>query len=96
MDTVLLVGLVVGTGIGLLHAGYVFRSRLGDVPAARRRQPLGTTLRAAYHALWTLLLWVVFGSYVLFMWVISLVAYAAYVGGRRLKRGGHASGRLSG
>lgn len=73
MESVLRIGLAAGIVIGLLHAGYVFRHVLGD-PSGRGR-PVRTGLRAGYYALWTVLLWALFGTYVLFMWIVSLVAY---------------------
>lgn len=73
MEYVLRIGVVAGIVIGLLHAGYVFRHVLGD-PSGRGRF-VRTGLRACYYALWTLLLWTLLGTYVLFMWIVSVVAY---------------------
>jgi hypothetical protein len=65
MNTVLWAGTVVGAVFGMLHAVYVYRLVAVD-----------GHIRAGYYALWTLGLWLVFGTYVLVMWVISVVAYA--------------------
>lgn len=73
MEYVLRIGLVAGIVIGLVHGGYVFRHVLAD-PSGRGRG-IRTGLRACYYALWTVLLWALFGTYVLFMWIVSLVAY---------------------
>ena len=35
----------------------------------------GIRLQAAYHVIWTVLLWVLFGTYVLVLWAISVLAY---------------------
>ncbi len=65
MNTVLWAGTAVGVVFGLAHAGYVYRLVAVD-----------GQLRAGYYALWTLGLWLLFGTYVLVLWVISVVAYA--------------------
>ncbi len=58
-------GMVAGAIIGLFHAGYVYRVAVVD-----------GHLRAAYHALWTFGLWLLFGPMMLALWVVSVVAYA--------------------
>jgi hypothetical protein len=65
MAVVLWAGTVVVAVIGLLHAGYVYR-----VVAVEGQ------FRAGYYALWTFGLWLVFGAYVLVLWIISVIAYA--------------------
>ena len=69
MNSVLWAGAVVGAIFGLLHAGYVYRvvSVQGGATAHAR---------AGYYALWTFLLWLLFGTYLLVLWLIALVAYA--------------------
>lgn len=73
MDYLLGIGLVFGIVVGLVHGNYVFRHTLAE-PGARG---IRATLRAWYYALWTVLLWTLLGTYVLVMWVVSLVAYGA-------------------
>lgn len=69
MISVLWAGTVVGAVLGLLHAGYVYRAiAISGGIAARPR--------AGYYALFTFALWLFFGTYVLVLWVISVVAYA--------------------
>ena len=65
MNSVLWAGAAVGAVLGLLHAIYVYRLVAVDGP-----------VRAGYYALWTFGLWLLFGTYVLVLWVISAVAYA--------------------
>ena len=73
MDNMLRIGVIAAVVIGILHSAYIFRHVLGD---ARGHGPsFRNGLRALYYALWTMLLWAVFGSYVLFMWIISVVVY---------------------
>ncbi len=72
MASVLWAGTLVGTLLGIIHAVYVYRLVAAEAPA-------GATAnhgQAGYYALWTLGLWIVFGSYVLVLWVIAVVAYA--------------------
>lgn len=80
MRIALLFGASVGTLIGVLHAGYVYRHAVREAPATLREHPVMMRIRAGYYALWTFLLWVVFGSYVLFLWMASVAVYAAYKG----------------
>jgi hypothetical protein len=58
-------GIVAGAIIGLFHAGYVYRVAAVD-----------GHLRASYHALWTVGLWLLFGPMMLTLWIISAVACA--------------------
>ena len=65
MTILITVGMLAGAIIGLFHAGYVYRIAA-----------VGGHLRASYHALWTLGLWLLFGPMMLVLWVVSVVAYA--------------------
>jgi hypothetical protein len=69
MPSVLWAGTVVGAILGLLHAGYVYR--LVSVPGGAVAHA-----RAGYYAAWTLALWLLFGTYVLVLWLVAAVAYA--------------------
>ncbi len=76
MSTALMIGTSVGAVIGLFHACYVYRQEVGDFPAALADRPVATRAGAGYYALWTFLLWVAFGAYVFFLWLVSVIAYA--------------------
>ena len=78
MTSFLLIGSSVGAVIGFLHACYVYRYQVKERPKALLERPVTTRVGAAYYALWTFFLWVVFGSYVLFLWLLSVIAYAIY------------------
>ncbi len=78
MSTALMIGTFVGAVIGLFHACYVYRQEVGEFPAALADRPVATRAGAGYTAIWTFLLWVVFGAYVIFLWLISVIAYAIY------------------
>jgi len=69
MSWVLWIGLVVGAVLGLLHGAYVYRVVAMPGGAAAH-------VRAGYYAIWTLALWLVFGTYVLVLWLVAVVAYA--------------------
>lgn len=68
MNSVLLVGTFVGAALGLIHAGYVYR--VVSMPGGATAHA-----RAGYYALWTLALWILLGTYVLVLWVVSVIAY---------------------
>ncbi len=65
MTTMLWAGTAVGAIFGTLHAIYVYRLVAVD-----------GHVRAGYYALWTLALWLLFGTYMLVLWIISVVAYS--------------------
>ncbi len=75
MSAILWIGSLLGLAIGSVHGVYLYRQRLAD---ARASATGGATvhLEGAYYGLWALALWVVFGSYVLVLWVIGAVAYS--------------------
>ena len=76
MEFFLKVGAVVGACLGLVHAGYVYRQVVGAIPTGSASRPLAIHLRGVYYAVWTVGLWIVFGSYVFYLWVLGAVAYA--------------------
>jgi hypothetical protein len=87
MNIALLIGTSVGAVIGLLHAWQVYRKQVGEFPNAVVERPIATRGYAAYSALWTLFLWTVFGSYVFFLWAISVIVYSIYKGIRLFSAG---------
>ena len=75
MSVTLIIGSLVGALIGAVHARDLFRrgtSRRGGTP---RRRPPRATARAAYYGLWALVLWTLFGSYILHLWLVAAVIY---------------------
>ena len=84
LSTLMIIGSAVGVIIGLVHAGYVYFQRTRESPKKLAEHPLRIRANAAYFALWTLVLWAAFGSYVFYLWLISLVIYGAYQGIRQL------------
>lgn len=76
---VLQLGAIVGAVIGLFHAVYIYRRRASDFPDALAARPIATRAGALYYALWTFALWVLFGSYVFVLWMISVVVYGVYL-----------------
>ena len=84
MSTLLMIGTAVGAIVGLVHAGYVYYHRTREDPKRLAEHPVRVRANAAYFALWTLVLWTAFGSYVFNLWLISVVIYTAYHGIKRL------------
>jgi len=74
----LMIGSFVGAIIGLFHARYVYVQQVSEFPQKLIEQPVAVRARAGYFALWTFLLWVLFGSYVFYLWVISIAVYAVW------------------
>lgn len=79
MPDSLIVGSFVGAIIGLLHARSVYAARAREVSKGAAASKSIARGRAAYFALWTFLLWVVFGSYVFYLWVASVIIYGVYL-----------------
>ena len=69
MKSIFWVGTIIGAILGLLHGGYVYR--VLSIPSGAAAHG-----RAGYYAVWTLALWILFGTYVLVLWLISVVDYA--------------------
>ena len=74
MTGILWAGTVAGVLFGLAHAVYVYRL----IAAGTAESVAPSRGRAAYYALWTFGLWVLFGSYVLVLWLIGAVLYAVF------------------
>ena len=82
MNTIVWIGSLLGLVIGSRHAVHLYRRRVAD---ARESAVGGATshlatahLEGAYYGLWALALWVIFGTYVLVLWVIGAVAYSIF------------------
>jgi hypothetical protein len=78
MTSALLIGSSVGAVIGLIHAWRVYVTRTREIPTRLSKHPISVRARALYFALWTFFLWVLFGTYVLYLWLISIVIYVIY------------------
>ncbi len=67
-------GSVIGVLLGLVHAMYVFNVVAGrGVPSGSRNY-----LRGNYFAFWTFLLWILFGTYILVLWIIGMFFYLVF------------------
>lgn len=78
MPSTLLIGSIFGAIVGLIHAYCVYVRRTSEIPERLTKHPVAVRARAVYFALWTFFLWVLFGTYVLYLWVISIVIYTIY------------------
>lgn len=72
--TLMWIGSMVGALLGLAHATYVFRVVAKSVPSGVSPNYPG----AVYFAIWTFGLWVLFGTYVLVLWVVGGVLYLVF------------------
>jgi hypothetical protein len=68
MDEFLWLGTFFGAVFGVLHAVHVYRRRVEEDAAGPGR--------AAYFALWAVVLWTLFGAYLLAFWIIGAVGLA--------------------
>ncbi len=84
MRDALFIGTVFGAIVGIIHAAYVYCRLTAEVPAKLAKLPIAARARAAWFALWTAFLWVVFGAYVFYLWLIAIVIYATCCVLRRL------------
>lgn len=78
MAEVLWMGTLVGAVLGSAHAVYLYRTVTAEGPSAAEGGSVRLHLRAAYYAIWTVVLWALFGAYVLVLWAISVIAYAVW------------------
>lgn len=74
MNTVMWMGTVVGVVFGCAHGVYVYRTIAANSMAAEGGSG-GNRLRAAYYGFWTIMLWVLFGTYVVVLGAISVIAF---------------------
>ena len=72
-------GTIVGAVFGLLHMLFTLSTRLG--------QPGLNPLKTVWQGIWTVVLWTLFGAYVLAFWILGAVC----LGAARLLRGKRAS-----
>jgi hypothetical protein len=67
-------GSAVGVLIGLAHAAYVYRIVAIGTPA-----DMGPNhARGVCYAIWTVLLWALFGSYIVVLWLVGIVLYLVF------------------
>jgi hypothetical protein len=88
MSEFLLLGSAVGAVLGIAHGVSLYRQI-----AARNSTGNGPSgsLQGLYYAIWTLVLWTLFGSYVLVFWILGALSYPIV----RLFRGPGAADRTS-
>lgn len=76
MGFFLKVSVAVGMCLGLMHAGYVYRHVVDAKPMSLTGRSAAQHLRGVYYAMWTVGLWLVFGTYVFSLWVLGVILYA--------------------
>ena len=72
-------GSMLGAIFGLAHAIYVYRVMVQH-PAGKNTSANHTALYAAF---WTVALWVVFGTYLMLLWLLGCLLYPFFSGRRR-------------
>ncbi len=85
MTTALMIGTACGALLGSIHAGAVFARHRRRARGRRQGVPYVVNATAAYFAAWTFMLWIIFGSYVLVLWIVTGVIYAGYLLWRPLR-----------
>lgn len=75
MTTALLIGSMFGALVGLIHAVAVFSKQVSRARARRETYSSFVYAKSAYFAIWTFCLWILFGSYVLYLWILAAVLY---------------------
>ena len=78
MNSAILIGGAFGAGIGLVHAIGLARRLVARSDFASPGFSPSGIWTPLYYGLWTLLLWTVFGSYVLYLWLIACGAFGAH------------------
>ena len=78
MSAILWMGTLVGAVLGAAHGVYLYRTVTAQAPSAAGGGAIRLHLRGVNYAVWTVLLWALFGAYVLVLWVISVIAYALW------------------
>lgn len=86
MSDFLLLGSALGGVLGVLHGASIYR-KIADRDSTGMA-PSGP-ISGLYYALWTLVLWTLFGAYVLAFWILGVLGYPIV----RLIRGSRATGR---
>jgi hypothetical protein len=76
-------GSVVGLVLGVVHAIHSYRTFSCSAPYG----PTPDRSRGIYFALWTLVLWVLCGTYVLVLWVTGSLFYLAFKASRQWTSG---------
>jgi len=68
------IGLALGALLGIAHATYVYRITANEFTDGTGPH----YVRGFYYALWTIVLWILCGSYVLVLWLVSIALYGAF------------------
>ncbi len=62
-------------GLGIVHAIYVYRGEVIEHRSTLAGHSVEVRFRAAYYALWTLVLWAVLGPYIVGYWLLAIIPY---------------------
>jgi predicted lysophospholipase L1 biosynthesis ABC-type transport system permease subunit len=78
MHAAMLLGSAVGAVIGAMHAIGLMRRIAARADHAFPALPPGKLWTPLYYGLWTVLLWTVFGAYVLYAWILACAIHALH------------------
>jgi len=72
MGTFIWIGSALGAVVGLLHGIYLYRQQTARLLA---NDPTRSRAIGLYYGLWAVVLWTIFGAYVLAFWILGAVAW---------------------
>jgi hypothetical protein len=78
MSTLLIIGSITGSVVGAFHAWGVYTHRIREAGTRGSGPSPAVRLGAAYSAIWTFVLWAVFGTYVLVLWLVSIPIWVGH------------------
>lgn len=77
MEYFIWLGILLGASLGTIHSIQLYRE-ISARDANFGATANGFNIRGLYYALWTFGLWCLFGSYVLALWLMGLIAKALH------------------
>ena len=74
MNDFLLIGTLIGLVVSLFHGAYLYGLVAGGADTATS----GSKLAALNFSLWTCVLWLLMGAYLVGFWLISVIFYLVF------------------
>ena len=84
MSATLIIGSSVGAVIGAVHAWSLLRPSASGAPTEAATRGRYGRVAGVYYGLWAVVLWTLFGSYVLYLWLLGAGLYGCRLVVRRL------------
>jgi hypothetical protein len=73
MAEFLWIGSALGIVVGIFHGIYLYRQQTARAPVS---DPTGNRAIGLYYGLWAVVLWTIFGAYVLAFWILGAIAWS--------------------